>query len=218
MQCSAEQFDKALSEGRLSIAFVGMSNIGKSYTVERLAAHYGYDMIEVDTLIREQLGQGSMDDFARWQGHPFTDGYSEREARSIALETKATAKALEALTAATGNQLLDTTGSVIYVDAPVLETLKTRCLIVHIAAEDRDIERLKADYFETPKPLVWRDFYKQQAGKTPEQSIALCYPALLASRQNAYEALADVTLPSSFILAPNTDAPAVMAAIRAKLP
>lgn len=214
MILTASEFDARYRTDDLRLAFVGMSNIGKSYTAARLAAQYDFTLTEVDTLIREQLGQGTMEDFAAWQGHPFTDGYAEREARSIALETTATATAIEALS---GNALLDTTGSVIYVDTPVLEALKARCLIVHIAAEDRDIERLKADYFDTPKPLVWRDHYKAVPGKTPEQSIAICYPALLTSRQAAYGALGDVTLPSSFILAPTTDATAVMVAIRAQL-
>ena len=85
MQLSRAEFDAHYAAGTLKIAFVGMSNIGKSYTAMRLATQYDFSLIEVDKIIWENLGHDSMDAFAQWQGQPYTEGYAEREAHSICL-------------------------------------------------------------------------------------------------------------------------------------
>lgn len=214
MQLTRKEFDERYQAGRLKIAFIGMSNIGKSYTASRLAKSHDFKLTEVDNLIWEDLGEQSMADFARWQGQPYSDGYAEREAKSIALETKATRKALATTE---GNQLLDTTGSVIYIDDDVLRALKEQWLIVHIKAEARDIDRLKADYFDLPKPLVWRDKFVRDTSLNEQDNIRACYDGLLQSRKTAYTALADVTLTSSFILDTDNSMDAIFDAMRAPL-
>ncbi len=200
MQLSRAEFEARYTAGTLRIALIGMSNIGKSYTAMRLATHYDMSLIEVDKLIWEDLGQSSMDDFAAWQGHPYSKGYNEREAQSIALETKATTKALRTQS---HNPLLDTTGSVIYTSQAVLDRLKTQYYTIHIRASENAVNRLKIQYFKQPKPLIWAGYYKDIDGKTPSESILDCYPKLLAARAKAYSAIADHTLESSFILNPD---------------
>jgi shikimate kinase len=214
MKLSRSEFDRRYAAGELHLAFIGMSNIGKSYTATRLSKTYNFQLVEVDRLIWEELGQGSMADFADWQGQPYTKGYDEREAVSIGLETTATKKAMAPVNA---NTLLDTTGSVIYVDDAVKADLRENFLIVHIAAGDADLERLKADYFALPKPLVWRGHYRKLDGKSEYESILACYPELLNSRKSAYENIADVTLSSQFVLAPDTTMESVFTAIRNQL-
>ena len=145
---------------------------------------------------------------------PYTEGYDERETVSISLETQATRKAMAPVS---GNSLLDTTGSVIYVDEDVKQQLQTAFLIVHIAAGPEDLERLKDDYFALPKPLVWRGHYQKLDGKTKEDSILACYPELLRSRKSAYEGLANVTLASSFVLDKTTSMDDVFKSIREQL-
>lgn len=211
MQLSRTEFDRRYDNGALKIAFIGMSNIGKSYTASRLSKSHDFTLIEVDKLIWEMLGEQSMADFARWQGQPYSDGYSEREAKSIALETDATRKALREQG---GNQLLDTTGSVIYISDDVLDTLRQNWVIVHIAAESHDLDRLQSDYFALPKPLVWRGKFIRDEKLSPDDNIRQCYPDLLASRKSAYEALADVTLTASFILDPENAMDDIFGAIR----
>jgi len=61
MQLTRADFEKRYAENTLRIAFVGMSNIGKSYTGSRLSKAFNFDLIQVDELIWEALGQGSMD-------------------------------------------------------------------------------------------------------------------------------------------------------------
>lgn len=211
MQLSRAEFDTRYKAGNLRIALIGMSNIGKSYTAMRLATHFDMSLIEVDKLIWEELGQGSMDDFAAWQGHPYSDGYKDREARSITLETKATAKAIGTKLR---NPILDTTGSVIYTDKDVLTALKKDFYIVHIRASNDDIKRLKVQYFKQPKPLIWAGHYRPIDGKSQDESILDCYPNLLAARAKSYNQLADHTLESRFILNPDIDVADIFAALK----
>jgi shikimate kinase len=194
------EFERRYANGTLKLALIGMSNIGKSYSGMRLATRYDFTLIEVDKLIREELGQGSMDDFAKWQGQPYSQGYAEREAKSIALENQATQRAMQA---EGRNPLLDTTGSVIYTSDNVLAALKDSHYIVHIKAAKDAVHRLKTQYFKSPKPLIWAGHYQQIDGKTKRQSILECYPKLLKSRVKSYAELADHTVSSADILNPD---------------
>lgn len=214
MQITRAEFDARYAAGTLKVAFIGMSNIGKSYTAMRLATKYDFSLIEVDKIIWENLGHNSMDAFAEWQGHPYTDGYVEREKHSIALETQATRKALST---DKRNPMIDTTGSVIYTDKDVLETLQKEFYVVYIEAMEDHLERLKVQYFKQPKPLVWAGHYKKIEDKTKTESILECYPKLLASRAVAYAGHADVTLPSTQILNPNVSIEEIFEALKPAL-
>ena len=197
MELSLADFERLYAENKLRIAFVGMSNIGKSYTGSRLSKAYNFDLIQVDQLIWETLGQSSMAEFAAWQGQPYSDGYAEREAKSIALETEATTKALNT---PLRNAILDTTGSVIYTSKTAQDALSRDWFIVHISASTADVERLKAQYYQTPKPLIWNGHQTRNANQTVEEAVLNSYPNVLASRAKAYAALANKTIRSDVIL------------------
>ena len=199
MQLSRAEFELRFAEGSLRIALVGMSNIGKSYTGMRLATRFGFELIEVDKLIWEALGQGSMADFAAWQGQPYSEGYAEREAKSITMESEATTKAL---LHSQGNAILDTTGSVIYTDKSVQGRLLSDWYIVHISASENALKRLKIQYFKHPKPLIWNGHYARNPSQTQDEAILSSYPKLLKSRAVAYSAIADKTIGSDVILDP----------------
>lgn len=200
MKLTRAEFDAKYAAGTLKVAFIGMSNIGKSYTAMRLATKYDFSLIEVDKIIWENLGHDSMDAFAEWQGHPYTEGYGDREKHSIALESEATRKALKT---EARNPIIDTTGSVIYTDENVLKALRQDYYVVYIEAMDEHVERLKVQYFKQPKPLIWAGHYQKLEGKSETESILECYPKLLASRGKAYSSYADVTLRSTMILNPD---------------
>ena len=214
MKLSRAEFDARYAAGKLKVAFIGMSNIGKSYTAMRLATKYDFSLIEVDKIIWENLGHDSMDAFAQWQGHPYTDGYAEREKHSIDLESEATRKALET---AERNPMIDTTGSVIYTDSDVLETLRDSYYVVYIEAMEDHLKRLKVQYFKQPKPLVWAGHYEKIKGKTQTESILECYPKLLSSRAKAYAKHADTTLPSTMILNPDVSIEDIFEALKPAL-
>lgn len=200
MQLSRAEFDRRYAEGDLRIALIGMSNIGKSYTGMRLATAFGFELIEVDKLIRQRLGHDDMDAFAAWQGQPYSEGYKAREAESKALESAATQKALDHKG---GNAILDTTGSVIYTDKLVQENLANNWYIIHISATRDDVERLKSQYFKQPKPLMWNGHFRCKPGQDPDAAILESYPLLLKSRAKDYAALANGTIASDVILDPS---------------
>lgn len=201
MRLSRSEFDRRYAAGTLRLALIGMSNIGKSYSGMRLATDYDFTLIEVDRLIWDALGETDMDAFAAWQGQPYSQGYDERERRSIALETDATRQSLDT---AARNPLLDTTGSVIYTDSDVLKSLRRDWYVVYIEAAPEHLDRLKTQYFAQPKPLAWNGHFEMKTGMSPEQSLLSCYPELLRSRAKAYAALADHTIGSNEILTPDS--------------
>jgi shikimate kinase len=211
MKLSRAEFETRYKAGTLKIAFIGMSNIGKSYTAMRLATKYDFSLIEVDKLIWENLGHDNMVAFAKWQGHPYSEGYAAREKHSILLESAATRKALKT---DRRNPIIDTTGSVIYTGADVLKVLTQDYYVVYIEAMPEHLERLKAQYFKQPKPLIWAGHYKKIGRLSDTESIMQCYPKLLRSRAKAYAGLADITLPSTMILNTDIKAEQVYAALK----
>ncbi len=210
MKLSAKQFRTHHADKTLKIAFVGMSNIGKSHTAKRLASHFKYKLIEVDKLIWERLGHDSMEDFADWQGHPYEEGYAEREALSIEMENHATE---QAVTKSKGATILDTTGSIIYVAPALRRKIKENFYVVHIKAEMSDLERLKWDYFDNPKPLIWGNQYRPKPNLSDRENIFECYPKLLMSRAKEYASMADATVLSRVVLEPDVNEDDLLAAM-----
>ncbi|MGB6231374.1 MAG: shikimate kinase [Litorimonas sp.] len=203
MTLDRAEFEARYRSGTLKLALIGMSNIGKSFSGMRLATHYDFTLIEVDRLIWEALGETDMDAFAAWQGQPYSEGYAERERESIARESEATRRSLRT---EARNPLLDTTGSVIYTDEDVLRKLSDDWYTVYIEAAPDHLERLKSQYFAQPKPLAWNGHYRKRQGMNETESLLASYPDLLASRADAYAALADRTVSSGDILVPDVAA------------
>lgn len=201
-----ERFDK----DDLKIAFIGMSNIGKSMTAKRLSNAYDFTLIDIDSEIQKQLGQDSMDEFAKWQGQPYEEGYKEREEKSLALETETI---LAAINNTKGNVILDTAGSVIYTSMAALKALKHDFFIVHIKADRAEVTRLKSIYYTSPKPLAWDKHYKPNPKLSHAENIQKCYPKLLKARAKLYAALADQQISSKFIVGDGADAKTLLEAL-----
>ena len=139
-----------------------------------------------------------MQESADWMGFPYASSYRAREAEYLALESELTAEAFNSECTAK-NMIIDTTGSVIYADPSCLNTLRNKAIIVHIQAAAENLTRLEELYFRAPKPLIWASQYKPKSGEDNEQSLKRCYPALLSSRMDAYNHLADINLPASML-------------------
>lgn len=211
MKLSRQQFDKKLEAGDLCLAFIGMSNVGKSHMARKIARAYGFTHIEIDRLIWQALGFQTMTELAQWQGQPYEPDYATRETRIIALE----AECLQtALTQTRERTIIDAPGSIIYVPQDIRNSLKAQCYIVHIKANTQDIERLQADYFNHPKPLAWAGHYKIHPTHTHTQTIRTCYPKLLESRTVEYAKLADTCLDASTLRTPDNNPDTLMEALR----
>ncbi|PHS40005.1 MAG: hypothetical protein COA91_05095 [Robiginitomaculum sp.] len=214
MLLSRTEFDKKLSKGDLRIALIGMSNIGKSHTARRIAEAYGFDHYDVDAHIQAKMGNPSMQAMAKWMGQPYDQGYRERAATYLEMETEITLNAQ----GQRGNQVLDTTGSVIHGGANVIKIIKNNYLIIYIQANSDDIDVLTNRYLEYPKPTIWAQNYRPVSGLDPQQAALSRYPDMLASRALLYEEMADISLPAEMLSAPDLNDSAILGAFRANLP
>lgn len=176
----------------------------------RLRKSHGFDLYEVDEAIQKALDLKSMQESADWMGFPYESTYAEREDEYLALEGRLTAAAFDS---AKGNMILDTTGSVIYTDDKTRATLREQSVVVHIQAGPNNLRRLETLYFKSPKPLIWAGQYVETNGHSETENLKASYPALLASRMDAYEALADVSIPASLLFEGTTTPDMILDAI-----
>jgi len=192
MKITKEIFDELLESKSLNIAFVGMSNIGKSYNAKKLRRELGFSLYDVDAEIQKALGYDDMDQIAKWMGYPDSPGYSDREAEYLALEEKLTSAA----PLNTGNNTaLDTTGSVIYLSENTLKWLQEHFFVVTIDVTDDDIAEMQETFFTHPKPVVWNGLYSKMPGESNEDALRRCYPQLLQDRMEKYRTLGDIVIP-----------------------
>jgi shikimate kinase len=186
----------------LRIALVGMSGAGKSFWTRQIAAS-GVPAISCDDKIEEKLaprlkagGFAGINGVAAWMGWPDAPIYLEREAQYLAEEIAALDDILNELENDPLKSLvLDTTGSVIYTGNHLLHRLRKLMTVVYLAASDQEQQLLVQRYLGDPKPVLWRGAFVARAGEVPRETVARCYPHLMASRRQSYAALAHVTLP-----------------------
>ena len=193
----------------LRLALIGMSGAGKSYWTTRIAAA-GYPAISCDTQIEDRLkpvleagGHRGINGVAAWMGWPHLSTYAEREAAYLSEEIAVLDEVLTGLEKKPEQDLvLDTTGSVIYVGNHLLHRLRRQMLVVYLAASRAEQQLLIQRYLEDPKPVLWRGAFQARAGEAPRDTVARCYPALLAARRQSYEALAHCSIPVSELREP----------------
>jgi shikimate kinase len=186
----------------LRLALVGMSGSGKSYWTQRIVAA-GYPAASCDTQIEQHLsgvlqsgGYAGINGVAAWMGWPDSATYAEREAAYLAEEISTLDEVLTGLEKNPAQDLiLDTTGSVIYVGNHLLHRLRKQMLVVHLAASPEEQGLLIRRYLEDPKPVLWRGAFQARKGEAPRDTVARCYPALIAARRQSYAALAHCSIP-----------------------
>jgi len=210
MKLSRDEFYARLDAGTLRLTFIGMSNIGKSFTAMRLRKSHGFALYEVDEAIQKSLGLKSMQESADWMGFPYEETYAKREAEYLELESNLTAQAFDN---DKENLILDTTGSVIYLNKETRDMLAKQSVIVHIQAGPNNLARLEKLYFKSPKPLIWNGVYEDGCDRT--QALKDAYPKLLASRMDAYNAMADVNVKASLLFEGTTTPETILDAIAA---
>ena len=191
-----------LSIKPLRLALVGMSGAGKSYWTERLAAE-NIPAISCDSQIEARLartlqegGFQGINGVAAWMGWPDSPEYAERELQYLAEEIASLDEVLTSLEKDPQRELvLDTTGSVIYTGNNLLFRLRKLMTVVYLAASNEEHELLIQRYLKDPKPVLWRGAFQPRNGEDPHDTVARCYPALLAARRQGYQALAHCTIP-----------------------
>lgn len=206
-----EDLDYAMREGILKLAFVGMSNAGKSKAGKALAREKGFEHVEVDRAIAEELDLEGMNDLSEWLGLPDTDLYAERAQRYLQLEEKHTTMPRLPM----GNLVLDTTGSVVHLPERALRKLVRDHFVVHLDVGEERLEKMIERYFAQPKPVIWGEFFSRSAGEETSAALARSYPRLLMERLQRFRSISDISFdPFAFDI---SDADAVLFAIRAAL-
>jgi hypothetical protein len=129
-------------------------------------------------------------------GWPDTGDYAEREAEYLKEEIATLDEILSELEKDPRKPLvLDTTGSVIYTGNHLLMRMRKLMTVVYLAASEAEQQLLIERYLSDPKPVLWRGAFAAKAGETPGETVARCYPHLIAARRQSYAALAHATLP-----------------------
>lgn len=188
------EFRTHIRNKTLRLAFVGMSNCGKSYRSRILANEDDFFWHHVDGEIQKQLGFSDMSSISSWLGYPNTSTYRERERAYLEAEN-ITTKVAE-LDTHGKNLVFDTTGSVIYLDADTHAWLKAQCLVVNIDVGEEAVSAMLEKFIAEPKPVIWDNMFDPQPGETERDTIARCYPRLLHDRLARYRALAHMTIPA----------------------
>ena len=210
-------------ERPLRLALVGMSGAGKTFWAKKLAA-IQYPTVSCDDWIEQKLaprlaagGYRGTSGVAAWMGWPDSPTYTRHESEYLAEEIHTLDEILTELEKQPEKSLvLDTTGSVIYTGNNLLMRLRRQVTIVYLAASAEEQQLLTERYLNDPKPVLWRGAFQPKAGEKPLETVARCYPALLAARRQSYEALAHCTLEVAALRDGALDAPSFLKMIRGK--
>jgi hypothetical protein len=208
----------------LRLALIGMSGAGKTFWTKKLAAE-GWSAISCDDRIEQKLasrlaagGDSGISGVAAWMGWPDNPQYAEREVQYLEEEIHTLGEVLTGLERESERSLvLDTTGSVIYTGNNLLLRLRRRMTVVYLAASAEEQQLLVDRYLSDPKPVLWRGAFQPRPGEAPRDTVARCYPALIAARRRSYETLAHCTLQVADLRDPAFDTPAFLAKIIAQL-
>lgn len=192
-----DELDAHVAMGTFRLAFVGMSNAGKSYRSKVLHNERDFLWYHVDEEIQKALGFADMSEISTWMGYPTSEGYTEREQRYLELENLYTAHA--AMQTHGKNLVFDTTGSVIHLQPETLQILSDNCLVVNLEVPEDSLQALIEKFFEEPKPVAWCGRFNQLPGEDTNTALRRCYPALLHARLSAYRAVSHITIPAPFV-------------------
>jgi len=191
MLLNKNQFDQKFKNNKLRLAFIGMSNIGKSFRSEELKKEKGFLCKSIDDDINKKLNHKTEEDTAKWLNFPYSAGFAKRQKKYLQIEDSLTKKIQ---IPKNKNFLLDTTGSAIYLDKTTHEFLQNNFFIIHFEVPNNLLNKIMGEYFARPKPIIWGDIFDQKKDESKIDSLKRCYPKLLAFRSKKYRVLADISI------------------------
>jgi len=208
----------------LRLALIGMSGAGKTFWTKKLAES-GIPAISCDDRIEQKLrprlaadGYAGINGVAAWMGWPDRPNYGARESDYLASEIHALDEILTELEKHREKSLvLDTTGSVIHTGNNLLLRLRRQMTIVYLAASAEEQQLLIERYLNDPKPVLWRGAFQPKPGESPRETVARCFPALIAARRQSYEALAHCTLQVAVLRDGSLDAAVFLKMIQSRI-
>ena len=197
----------------VNLALIGMSGAGKSYWSKKMEEK-GYRSYNCDEMIAERLGSelprigNSTLKLAKWMGQPFSEGYIEAEKLYLELEEAVVEHICDELEQANDINtpvVVDTTGSLIYLQKKLLNRLRALTKMVHLRLPEEKHEQLFENFINDPKPVIWEGKFKPRKGETPKNALRRCYKELLLYRNERYSLIADYVLDYSFHHGPDRE-------------
>ena len=134
-------------------------------------------------------------------GQPFSEGYPEAEAFYLELEGAVISQICDELENSSQKDkqvVVDTTGSLIYLEKKLLNRLRNLTLTVQLKLPEEKHEQLFEAYLLDPKPVIWGGEYLPREGESPQNALGRCYRELISFRNERYGLLADCVLDYSF--------------------
>ena len=205
---------KLRRENVLKLSFIGMSGAGKSYWAQKLSAA-GFRVIGIDDRIEQKIAPelasagvpGGIGGVAAWMGWPDQTSYREHEKKYLECEVRSMNEALDEIQASAGaGIILDTTGSVVYTGEEICRRMQLLTTVVYLEASATEEELLIARYLSDPKPVLWGNQFAPQPGESAQETVARCYPRLIAHRKKQYERYAHRILSMNSLRSAELDA------------
>jgi len=191
MILTRDEFEQKFNDKSLRIAFIGMSNIGKSHRSQQFSDKFGFEVYGVDDKMWDLQGFSDWEEASRWMGYPFDEQYEQTQKDYLEMEKNLTLKC----SIDDKNIILDTTGSVIYLDEEVVDFIKNNFLVIALDASSSLLKIMKEEFFVKPKTIVWGDHFEIEDGEHGIDALRRCYPSLLEWRIAKYRDFADVIIP-----------------------
>jgi shikimate kinase len=128
-------------------------------------------------------------------GFPYEPHYQECESQYLAYEKEVMSEILEYFENTPEEKIVvDTTGSVIYIEEEILGRLQRYTTIVYLATPPEVQGQLLNAYISNPHPMLWRDTFSKDTNETNKEALARCYQRLFFARKLLYERYAGVTI------------------------
>jgi shikimate kinase len=160
------------------IALIGMSNIRKSYWSDKISKDLGFKRFSCDSMISESLGVSNL---SEWMSFPPAEKYYVNSEKYLECEFTVTSNIIASVKNCNEPCVIDTSGSVIYMNANLLSNLKKETTVIYLEATKDHHNFLFEQFNKVPKPLIWGEHTN--------------YFRLLEYRETEYKKLADVTMP-----------------------
>lgn len=193
------------------LILIGMSGTGKSYWSKKLEMQ-GFKRFGCDDLITERLAHqlgysdSSAFDMHQWVGYPDEVTHAERAQQYLQAEEDVLNEIIAYLNEAEQHEniVIDSTGSIIYMQPAILDKISCLTRIIYLDISDQDFDRMLKYYLENPVAIIWNGYFQPLPLESRQETFARCYPQLIRSREQKYKELAQVTIASSLHHAPET--------------